>query len=146
MGWELETPTVQFAHVTRRYLNYPSTSDLLGLNSKPKLTTGSVCDFVTTMRPYYFNSVKARYMLPCLNNCMVWFIGSCCLLRKTLNLRNSLGGRGQVIGSVLGDMHIVLNAHTTNAPITVQNLGVDVLAQLGRLQDGVDNEAAEVNL
>lgn len=67
-------------------------------------------------------------------------------MRKALNLRNSLGGRGQVIGTVLGDVHIVLNTHTSNAPIAVQNLGVDVLAQLGGLQDRIDNEAAEVNL
>jgi hypothetical protein len=68
------------------------------------------------------------------------------LLRKALDFRDCLGGRGQVIRAILGDVHIVFNAHTSDAPVAVQNLGVDVLAQLGGLQDRVDNEAAEVNL
>lgn len=102
---------------------------------------------MTTRRPYYFNFVNARYMLPCLNICIVWFFfRETCLLRKALNLRDRLRGRRQVIRAVLGDVHIVLNAHTSNAPIAVQNLGVDKLAQLGGLQDGVDDEAAEVDL
>lgn len=67
-------------------------------------------------------------------------------MRKTLNLCNSLGGRGQVIWAVLGNVDIVLNTHTTDAPVALQNLGVDVLAQLGGLQDGINDEVAEVNL
>lgn len=67
-------------------------------------------------------------------------------MRKAFDLYERLGGRSQVVGAVLGDVHIVFDAHTSNAPVAVQNLGVDVLAQLGGLQDGVDDEAAEVDL
>ena len=43
-------------------------------------------------------------------------------------------------------MDVVLNADASNLPVALQDLGIDVLAGLGGVQDGVDDEAAEIDL
>lgn len=48
--------------------------------------------------------------------------------------------------AVLQNVDVILNTHASNLPVLVQNLGVNVLARAGVLQDGVDNEGAEVDL
>lgn len=68
------------------------------------------------------------------------------LMSEALHLLDGLRGRSQVFTAVLGDVNVILDTHTSHAPVPLQNIGIDVLAKLWRLQDRVNNEAAEVNL
>jgi hypothetical protein len=43
-------------------------------------------------------------------------------------------------------MDIIFNPHTTDFPIFLQNISVNILAKLGGLQITFDNKAAEINL
>jgi hypothetical protein len=43
-------------------------------------------------------------------------------------------------------MDVVLDADTADAPVSFQNIGIDILAGLGRLNVRLNDEAAEVNL
>lgn len=65
---------------------------------------------------------------------------------QTLNLCNDLRGGGQVLITILEDVDVVLDAHSSNLPVLIQDLGVDILTGLGVLQDGVHNEGTEIDL
>lgn len=57
-----------------------------------------------------------------------------------------LWGVGQILVPAFGDMNVVLNAHTSNCPVPVEDRLVDVFAQLGICEDRVENEIAKVDL
>lgn len=44
------------------------------------------------------------------------------------------------------NMHIVLDPNTSDSPVLVQHLFVDVFCQLGILEERVKNEVAEIDL
>lgn len=48
--------------------------------------------------------------------------------------------------TILGDVDIVLDTHTTDIPVALQDAGIDVLARLRIIEHRVDNEAAEIDL
>ena len=48
--------------------------------------------------------------------------------------------------TILGDVNVVFDTHTSNIPVLLQNFGIDVFAGLGRVENWVDDEAAEVDL
>lgn len=67
-------------------------------------------------------------------------------LGETLYLVKSFGSRCEILMAILGDMDVVFNAYTSHAPVPLQDLSINVLAQLGGLEDGFNNEAAEIDL
>lgn len=66
--------------------------------------------------------------------------------RQTLHLFHNLGCRRQILIAILCNMDVVLDADTADAPVSFQNIGIDILAGLGRLNVRLNDEAAEVNL
>lgn len=78
--------------------------------------------------------------------CLHKYIDLLILLSKALHLLDGLRGRSQVLTAVLGDVNVILDTHASHAPVPLKDIGIDVLAKLRRLQNRVDNEAAEVNL
>lgn len=62
-------------------------------------------------------------------------------------LRSSDLRRGsQILISVLGDMNVILDPHSSNFPVTFKHSFVDVLAQLRVFQNRFDDETAKVDL
>lgn len=68
------------------------------------------------------------------------------LLSEALHLLNDLRGRGEILIPILGDVDVVFDAHTSDAPVSLQDLGVDVLAQRWGLHDRVNDEATKIDL
>jgi hypothetical protein len=65
---------------------------------------------------------------------------------QALNLFDNLRGGCQILRTILGDVDVVLNAHSSHAPVPLQYLGIDVFASLWGLQNRVNDETAEIDL
>lgn len=65
---------------------------------------------------------------------------------EALHLCKSLRRRCEVIRAILGNVNIVLDAYTSDAPVPFQHIRVDIFTQLRRLQDRIDDKSTEVDL
>ena len=66
--------------------------------------------------------------------------------RKSLDIRGLLECRCQILIPVLRDQNVVLDPHTADIPVFVEDIRVDVFAVDGVLQVRLDDEFAEVDL
>jgi hypothetical protein len=48
--------------------------------------------------------------------------------------------------AVFGDVDIILNANSTDSPVLLQSIHIDILLQIGILEERLDDETAEINL
>lgn len=64
----------------------------------------------------------------------------------SLHLVDIFYGRGQVIITILSDQDVILDADTTDGPVLVQHLKVDVCSVDRVAQVWLNDEVAEVNL
>ncbi len=67
-------------------------------------------------------------------------------VNNLLHFIDILNRRGQILVAVLRDQDIIFNSHTTNVPILVQNVVVDVCSMDWISQVWLNDEPTEVNL
>ena len=53
---------------------------------------------------------------------------------------------GQILITIFGNVDIIFDAHSTNAPIALQHVSVDVFFELRRADKRVDDKSTEINL
>lgn len=88
-------------------------------------------------------------MQPCVHPENRGFSGMVSMKRSRSYLFHFFDGfwrSGQIFITIFGNVDIIFNAHSTNAPVAFQRISVDVFFEFRRADERVDDKSTEINL
>lgn len=68
------------------------------------------------------------------------------LSSQSLDLLNHLGRCSQVVVAILSNMDIIFDANSTDSPVSLQSIHINIPLEIGVLEERLNDETAEINL
>lgn len=68
------------------------------------------------------------------------------LRSQAFHLHSSLRSGGEVLIAITSNNYVILNTDSSDGPIPLEDIGINVFAELCILEEWVDDETAKVNL